>query len=106
MGHKFRTVNRSDITWRNVYEIRYGIRDNDQGTRYEISFTIEPPCTTAEAEYSSQGANFELGAVQRRANLVDLETCYNMSLTISKVGFGTTENGPSKVLRVIYGLNP
>jgi len=62
-----------------------------------MSFTIEPPCTTAEAEYSSQGANFELGAVQKRANLVDLETCYNMSLTISKVGFGTTENGPSKI---------
>ena len=44
MGHKFRSVNRSDITLRNVYEIRY-----------EMCCTIDPPCTTAEAEYSSQG---------------------------------------------------
>ena len=47
MGHKFRSVNRSDITLRNVYEIRYDIIRH---TRYEISFTIEPPCTTAEVE--------------------------------------------------------
>ena len=41
--------------------------------------------------------NLELGAVQARANLAQLEKCCKMSLQLQKSCFDTAENRPSKV---------
>ena len=48
-------------------------------------------------------ANFGLGAVQKRANLVDLEIIPQNELSIAKVGFDIAESGPSKI-RISYDI--
>ena len=43
--------------------------------------------------------NYELtfGAVQTHVNLIDIGKSCKMSLPLQKIGFGTADNGPSKV---------
>ena len=41
--------------------------------------------------------NFEFGAVQRIANLVDPEKCLKHEYLVAKIGLDTEENEPSKV---------
>ena len=43
--------------------------------------------------------NYELtfGPVQTHVNLIDIEKSCKMSLPLQKIGFGTADNGPSKV---------
>ena len=40
---------------------------------------------------------FELGAVRRCVNLVDLERCFKNDYLVAKIGFDTEESEPSKV---------
>ena len=40
---------------------------------------------------------FELGAVRRCANHVDLEKCFKNKYLVAKIGFDTEGNDPSKV---------
>ena len=40
---------------------------------------------------------FELGAVRRCVNLVDLEKCKKHDYLVAKTGFDTEENEPSRV---------
>ena len=42
-------------------------------------------------------SNFEMGAVQRIANLVDLDKCLKNEYLVAKIGFDTEGNEPSKV---------
>ena len=74
-----------------------------------------------------KSANFKLGAVQKYANLVELEKCCKMSIwlqnlafidsisvlieneyLVAKFGFDTEENGPnlSKVMRTGHSRSP
>ena len=41
--------------------------------------------------------NFEFGVVQRIAIFVDLEKCLKNEYLVTKIGFDTEENEPSKV---------
>ena len=45
---------------------------------------------------------FEFGAVQKCASLVDLETCYNMSISFKKSGFVRSGNELSKFVQQTY----
>ena len=44
-----------------------------------------------------KSAKFEFGAVQKNANLVDLEKCCKNEYLVAKIGVDTAENEPSKV---------
>ena len=41
--------------------------------------------------------NVEFGAVQKCANLVELEKCCKMSIHLQKIDFDTAENKPTEV---------
>ena len=45
--------------------------------------------------------NFEVGAVQKYANLVDLVKSFHTSVYLQKIGFDTAEKEPSKVSSLI-----
>ena len=44
---------------------------------------------------------FEFGAVQRNANLVDLEICCKTEYLVAKIGVDSEENEPLQVWRMI-----
>ena len=44
-----------------------------------------------------KSANFEIWAVRRNDNLVDLEKCWKNEYLVAKIGVDTAENEPSKV---------
>ena len=50
---------------------------------------------TKSCEMKQKTANFECGAMQKRANPVDLEKCCKIG--VKKIGFYTVENGTSNV---------
>ena len=53
--------------------------------------------TKIRKRFTSFCEYFDLGAVRRYVNLVDLEKCLKDKYLVAKIGFDTEENEPSKV---------